>query len=121
MDLADLCSPVKIYLAFSVAMTLFHLFYGVGSRVFQSIFYMIAGTLFLYVLCAANMDFVAWGLLLFPIAFYILLFAIILFDRSFLSIKHQISPGSCEEPVCKPPSCVEEPSCESKQKEEERC
>jgi hypothetical protein len=64
------------------------------------------------------MDFVAWGLILLPIAFYVLLFAIILFDRSFLNIHHKYNQtesdgGSCNTPVCKPPTDSEscEPTC----------
>jgi hypothetical protein len=121
MDFLELCSPAKIYFAFSIALILFNLYLGIGSRVFQSIFYGIIGTLLLYVLCAAKMDFVAWGLILMPIMFYMLLFVIILFDRSFLNIHHKYnktepdSESCTSTPVCKPPTDCEtcEPKCES--------
>jgi hypothetical protein len=118
MDISVICSPAKLYFAFSMAYILFNFYLASVSGVMVSIFYAIFGTLLLWILCAAKMDFVAWGLLGLPVLFYILLFAIMVFDRSFLSVTHEYkngtngtngTNGSCqEETECN--TC--EPTCE---------
>ncbi len=99
-----------------MAYILFNFYLASVSGVMISIFYAIFGTLLLWILCAAKMDFVAWGLLGLPVLFYILLFAIMVFDRSFLNVSHEYRNGSGSsscgnvEPEIECNTC--EPTCE---------
>jgi hypothetical protein len=90
--MADVCPPVTIYGVFMTALVLFDLYMSRGRSAMRNTAYGILGGILLFVLCAAGMDFVAWGMLLLPIIFYLFLFAVILFDRSFLSVTHKYSP-----------------------------
>lgn len=74
------------------ALILFDLYMSRGRSAMRNIAYGVLGGILLFVLCAAGMGFVAWGMLLLPVVFYMFLFAVILFDQSFLSVKHTYSP-----------------------------
>lgn len=114
----ELCSPAKIYAIFMIAFVFFDMYLGSMKRVLRHIAYTVVGTLLLYVLCAANMDFVGWGLILLPVIFYVIFMAILLFDQSFIRFTHEYKPGngSGSGSGCDPePSCEAdcEPSCSS--------
>ncbi len=98
----DLCSPAKLYLLFMMALVLFNMANGYSIYAMRNFVYMIFGTFVLWVLCAANMDFAAWGLLAFPLFFFIVLIALWVFDGILFTTsreyKHRRSM-SREEPV----------------------
>ena len=79
---------------------LFNLYRGTYRYAISHAVAMIVGTTLLWVLCAANMEFAAYGLLLLPILFFVFLLAIILYDQSLLSITHSYKRtgycGCCE-------------------------
>jgi hypothetical protein len=87
------CAPTRIYLVFMIAHIFFNMYLGRGRAIVRDIVYTIMGTIFFIILCAAGMDFVAWGLMSLPIIFYILLLAIVMFDQSSLNITSQYIPG----------------------------
>ncbi len=76
----DLCPPAQIYLLFMIALVLFDLVRGSGQYAVRHMGYGLFGTIALWVLCAANMDFAAWGLLLLPLFFFVVLIALWVFD-----------------------------------------
>ena len=118
--MVEICPPVTIYGVFMAALVLFDLYTSRGRVAMHNIAYGILGSIFLFVLCAAGMEFVAWGLLLLPIIFYLFLLAVIVFDRSsLLSVTHTYNKRtpaivptsggqSCDESSCDP-----EPTCET--------
>jgi hypothetical protein len=89
----EICPPVTAYGVFMAALVLFDLYMSRGKSAMRNLAYGVVGAILLFVLCAAGMGFVAWGMILLPVVFYLFLFAVILFDRSFLSVKHRYSPG----------------------------
>jgi hypothetical protein len=101
---------MKVFIIFMVAVLFYDMYSGNAPNLMRSLFYLAIGTGFLYVLCAANMEFAAWGILLLPIVFYIFLLVILVFNRGF-----QITSTYEERETCAP-----EPTCEE-EKEEETC
>jgi uncharacterized membrane protein YgcG len=89
-----LCLPAKIYPIVMSGIILFDMYRGVYMRGISNIISMIVGTALLWVLCAAKMEFVAYGLLLLPVLFVVFLLAILVFDQSLLSITHDYKDGS---------------------------
>lgn len=101
----ELCSPAKLYLLAMVAMILFDMASGYAFHAMRNTVYAVFGTFVLWVLCAANMDFAAWGLLALPLFFFIVLIALWVFDgvlfttsREFKHSRHDLHPMS-EDPV----------------------
>lgn len=107
----NLCSPAKLYILFVIALALFDMYIGNMNRFLHHSLYGIIGSILLYVLCAANMDFAAWGLLALPVVFFIFLFALILYDQSFFTVSREY--------VEKQSSTSCEPTCDTKEEEEE--
>ena len=102
------CSPAKLYAVFMAAIVMFDLYIGKPMLAMRDTVYAAIGTLFLFVLCAARMDFVAWGLLLIPTLFFIFIVAVLVLDQAF-----QIqSAYKMKESCAPPPTCEEEPTCE---------
>jgi len=111
--LANMCLPVKIYVIVMIAVVLFDVYLGSIKHVVSNTISLFVGALFLWILCAANLDFAAYGLLVLPVIFFFFLFAIIVYDQSLLSIRREYEQslgksGSCVEtcPTPKPkPTC----------------
>jgi hypothetical protein len=76
----NLCPPAQLYLLFMIAVVLFDLVRGAGAFAVRHTGYALFGTIALWVLCAAKMDFAAWGLLMLPIFFFVVLIAMWVFD-----------------------------------------
>ena len=89
-----LCLPAQIYPVVMMGIILFDLYKGIYMRGIANIISMVVGTTLLWVLCAAKMEFVAYGLLLLPVLFVVFLLAILVFDQSLLSITHDYKHGS---------------------------
>jgi hypothetical protein len=104
---STLCPPAQIYPIVMAAIILFNLYRGTYRYAVTHFVSLIIGTTFLWVLCAANLEFAAYALLALPVLFFIFLLALIFYDQSFFEIKRSYTP-SCE-PACEP-AC--EPSCE---------
>jgi hypothetical protein len=117
--MVDICPPVTIYGVFMAALVLFDMYLGKGRAALRNTAYGVLGGILLFVLCAAGMGFVAWGLLLLPIIFYMFLFAVILFDQSFLNVSHTYSNRRHIGPIPIPSSdddggsCAPEPECQA--------
>ncbi len=110
--MVDVCPPVTIYGVFMAALVLFDLYMSRGSAAMRNIAYGVLGSIFLFVICAAGMGFVAWGLLLLPIIFYMFLLAVIVFDRSsLLTVSHTYNGRSPGVPGIPLPTCGGEQSC----------
>lgn len=101
-----LCPPAQIYPIVMSAIVLFNMYRGTYRNALSQFIVMIMGTIFLWVLCAANLDFAAYALLILPVLFFVFLLAIVFYDQSLLQISHTYKPSCNEEETCD--SC---PSC----------
>jgi uncharacterized membrane protein len=87
--LLNVCPPVKIYAVFMLAVILFDFYLHAYKHAFVNFVFLLLGSFFLWVLCSANLDFVGYGLLILPVLFFVFLFALILYDQTLLSVRHQ--------------------------------
>ena len=92
-----LCPPAQIYPVVMAGVVLFDVYRGTYKSAMSKTVALLIGTILLWVLCAANMDFVAYALLLLPVLFFVFLLAIIFYDQSLLSISrvYKIPPCGC--------------------------
>ena len=102
-----LCPPAQIYPIVMVAVVLFNLYRGFYRNAISNIVATIIGTTFLWVLCAANLEFAAYALLLLPVLFFVFLLALIFYDQSLFEIQRSYRPGA----ACDCSASQEEPSC----------
>jgi hypothetical protein len=115
------CNTVKLYTIFMVAL-IFYDVYNLNSKAaIKNVFHGVVGAVLLFVLCAANLEFVGWALLALPVIFYIFLLVVIVFDQGF-NITHEYkvktAPAKCDAPeVEAPPVC--EATCEEETSEEQ--
>jgi len=72
-----------------IAVVLFSLYRGAWREAITNIVSLVVGTLFLWVLCAANFEFAAYGLLILPVLFFVFFLAIVLFDQSLINVTHK--------------------------------
>lgn len=121
------CPPVNAYIIFMVAAILYEVFYTKNyTTSLWFIGYMMVGAVLLWILCAASMEFAAWGLLAIPAIFYIFLIALVIFDQAFnLSSIYAKKPEDCpaksveEEEQCEEE--VEEVECPEGEEDLEEC
>lgn len=106
----DLCPPVFAYAIFMIALGLYDIYMGSFPSLARTLLYLIVGAILLWILCAAGMGAVAWGLLGVPVIFYIFLFAILIFQKGF-DIKSE-EQQRCAKP---PAPCIEEEKCEEEE------
>lgn len=92
---SSICPPAKVYLLFMIALVLFDMASGYTRHAMRNTVYAVFGTFVLWVLCAANMDFAAWGLLALPLFFFILLLALWVFDGILFTTSREFNHGSC--------------------------
>ena len=114
------CPPVTVYTIFMAALVLYDVFYTKNSKQgLKSIAYLAVGAVLLWILCAADMQFAAWGLLAIPTVFYIFLIALVIFDQAFnLSSIYAKTEEECPKPEEEEPECEEEePECEEEEPE----
>ena len=111
------CPPVYAYGIFMLALGLYDIYMGSFPNLARTMFYLIFGGILLWILCAAGMGFIGWGLLGIPVLFYVFLFAILIFQKGFDIQSEEKTlcgkpPTPCveQEPVCEEPEC--EPVCE---------
>jgi hypothetical protein len=125
----ELCPPVFAYGAFMIALGLYDIYMGSFPSLGRTVLYLILGSMFLWILCAAGMDFVAWGLLSIPVMFYVFLFAILIFQKGF-DIQEFAKPvaESCKPKEEKEEECpieeecpVEEETCEESECPDDSC
>ncbi len=105
----SLCPPAQLYPIVMTGVVLFHLYRGAYRYAITHIVALIMGTTLLWVLCAANLEFAAYAMLLLPVIFFVFLLALIFYDQTLFDIKRAYKPqcgGGCEEDTCR-----EEPSC----------
>lgn len=106
MDLASgTCAPMKVYILFMIALVFFDLYEGHSQRFMRSIFYLVTGATFLYVLCAAGMEYVGWVLLMIPVLFVIFILVILIFDQGFLFEREYKNRLRCGTPASPPATC----------------
>ena len=84
-----LCPPAQIYPVVMIAVVLFSLYRGAWREAATNVVSLIIGTLFLWVLCAANFEFAAYGLLILPILFFVFFLAVVLYDQSLINVSHK--------------------------------
>jgi hypothetical protein len=98
---ATLCPPAQIYPIVMTAVVLFNLYRGTYRHAVTQLIAMFVGTLLLWVLCAANLDFVAYAMLILPLLFFVFLLAIIFYDQTLIDVTHAHKP-TCQEDSCAP-------------------
>jgi hypothetical protein len=91
----SLCPPAQIYPIVMSALILFNLYRGTYRYAITHLVALVIGTTFLWVLCAAHLEFAAYALLLLPVIFFVFLLALLFYDQSFFDIKRSYKPG-CE-------------------------
>ena len=97
----SLCPPAQIYPIVMTSVVLFNLYRGTYRYAITHMVALVIGTIFLWVLCAANLEFAAYALLLFPILFFAFFMAVLFYDQSYLSVHHEYRAcGCCDEPQC---------------------
>ena len=116
-----LCLPAKLYAIVMAAIILFNIYIGSMSLVTTNTISLFVGTLLLWTLCAANMEFVAYSLMILPVLFFVFLIALVFYDKSNLRIQHQYvyknelesnySNGSCPE-KCQTGQCCNKAECD---------
>lgn len=89
----SLCPPAQIYAIVMSAIVLFDLYRGAFRYAISHVVSLLIGTTFLWVLCAANLQFAAYALLLLPIIFFVFLLALIFYDQSFFEISRDYEAG----------------------------
>lgn len=100
-----LCPPAQIYTIVMAALVLFNLYRGTYRYAVTYIVAILIGTTFLWVLCAANLEFAAYALLALPVLFFVFLVALIFYDKSFFEIRRSYTPQCDAEPQCEEPQC----------------
>lgn len=90
----QLCPPAQLYAIVMTAFVLFQLYRGTYAYAIRHAVFAIMGTAFLWVLCAAKMEFAAYGLLVLPVVFFVFLLAVILYDQSLIEIQREYKNGS---------------------------
>jgi hypothetical protein len=95
-----LCPPAKIYPIALSGVILFHLYRGAYRYALTHTISLVIGTTFLWILCAANLEFAAYALLLLPVIFFIFLLALVFYDQSLFEITRRYENDSdCEENI----------------------
>jgi hypothetical protein len=105
------CPPVLAYGMFMMGLGLYDIYMVSFPSLARTLFYLIVGGTFLWILCAAGMDFAAWGLLMVPVVFYIFLFALLVFQKGF-DVQSKTQCEKAPEPDCSQESQEEEETCE---------
>lgn len=100
----ELCPPAKIYPIAMAGVVMFQLYRGTYRYALTHTIALFIGTFFLWILCAANLEFVAYAMLLLPVFFFIFLLALIFYDQSLFEISRQYEPTQNDD------SCNDTPS-----------
>ena len=90
-----LCPPAQIYPIVMLGVILFSLWRGTYRQAVTNMVSLVVGTFLLWVLCAANLEFVAYALLLLPVLFFVFFLAIVVFDQSLIDVKHKYKRCGC--------------------------
>ena len=103
----SLCPPAQIYPIVMAGLILFNLYRGTYTYAVSHLVAMVIGTTLLWVLCAANLEFAAYGMLILPVLFFVFLLAVIFYDQSLLSISHSYKKqgDNCDCCETRPESC----------------
>ena len=99
---SNLCPPAQIYPIVMTAVVLFNLYRGTFRRAISHFVALLIGTTFLWVLCAADLEVVAYGMLIMPLIFFAFLLAVIFYDQSLLTISRAYKLPDCD--------CCDEPN-----------
>ena len=84
-----LCPPAKIYPIVMSGVVLFNLYRGTYRYALTHAISLFIGTIFLWILCAANLEFAAYALLMLPVLFFVFMLALIFYDQSLFEINRQ--------------------------------
>jgi len=95
MEWSDLCLPAQIYPVVMAGLILFNVYGGHFRHAIHNSVALVVGTGFLWILCAAKFEFVAYAMLMMPVIFVIFLVALILFDQTLLEIHSKERRRGC--------------------------
>ena len=77
-----LCPPAAFFPVLMAAVILFDMYMGKIKRLISHLAITIVGTILLYILCAANLEVVAYALYIIPVMFFIFFLAVLVYDRA---------------------------------------
>lgn len=90
----SLCPPAQLYPIVMISVILFNLYRGTYRYAFSHAVSLIIGTILLWVLCAAGLQFVAYALLIMPVLFFVFLLALIFYDQTLFNISREFAPST---------------------------
>lgn len=90
-----MCPPAAFFPVLMSSVILFDLYRGAYRYAVSHAVVALLGTVFLWVLCAAKMEFVAYALYLIPILFLVFFMAVLVYDRATDAVKDSYSDGNC--------------------------
>ena len=91
---SSLCPPAQLYAIVLTASVLYQIYRKTYRHALRHAIMGVIGTFFLWILCAAHMEFAAYGLLVLPIVFLLFLLAIVVYDQTLFEIQHAYKPGN---------------------------
>ena len=119
------CPPARVYAIFMCAVVLFDLYSGYYEQATTNSIAVFVGTLLLWVLCAAKLDFAAYSLLILPVAFFLFLLTAVIYDqyiRGANKVQQKKRESNCGSETCeKPVEVVVPPTCPCSCTEKETC
>ena len=101
----NICHPGQIFAIYMTALILFDIYLGSFFKAITDTVFLCIGSLFIWILCSANMEFVAYALLAIPVIFSIFLFAIVLYDQTLLGIREKDLSPCAKKQTCEQISC----------------
>jgi hypothetical protein len=91
-----LCLPAKIYILVMIPIILFDIYLGSTQYAISNSISLCIGAILLWTLCAAKLEFVAYVLMFLPVLFFVFLIALIFYDKSLLSVRHEYTKARLE-------------------------
>lgn len=85
----SLCLPAKIYILVMIPIILFDIYLGSTKYAISNSISLFIGAILLWTLCAAKLEFVAYVLMILPVLFFVFLIALIFYDKSMISVRHE--------------------------------
>lgn len=98
-----MCPPAAFFPVIMTSVILFDLYRGTYRYAISHTVVALLGTLFLWVLCAAKMEFVAYALYFIPILFLVFFMAVLVYDRAANAVTDCYRNGACNSspaPTC---------------------
>ena len=93
---ASMCPPAAFFPILMASVILFDLYRGTYRYAITHTVVAVLGTVFLWVLCAAKMEFVAYALYFIPVLFLVFFMAVLVYDRAANAVTDTYGEGGCD-------------------------